>query len=144
MMIIGFWKNPMNKKQLLKGFYLLIFPLLIFIYYSIKPSLLYEVTDGNIVGTYKVSKSSTIDVSDLEKIRLRLDSKGNFYLNDRIPKVNICQKGKFEFSPEIEEINAMSFSCGDTISVQGIKRNFTNFEIEFMIGDPDSNETIYF
>ena len=23
MMIIGFWKNPMNKKQLLKGFYLL-------------------------------------------------------------------------------------------------------------------------
>lgn len=24
-MIIGFWKNPMNKKQLLKGFYLLIF-----------------------------------------------------------------------------------------------------------------------
>lgn len=144
MIIVGFWKNPMNKKQLLKGFSLFIFPLLIFIYFSIKPSLLYEVTDGNIVGTYKVSKSSTINSSDLEKIRLTIDSKGNFYLNDRIPKVNICHKGKFEFSPEIEDENALSFYCGNRISVQGIKRNFTNFEIEFMIGDPDSNETIYF
>lgn len=143
MMIIGFWKNPMNKKQLLKGFSLFIFPLLIFIYYSIKPSLLYEVTDENIVGTYKFSKSSTIDVSDLEKIRLTIDSKGSFYLNDRIPKVNICQKGEFDFSPEIEEINALSFSCGNTISVQGIKRNFTNFEIELIIGDPDNNQVIY-
>ncbi len=86
MMINGFWKNPMNKNRILKGFSLFIFPLLIFIYYSIKPSLLYEVTD---------------------------------------------------------EENALSFYCENVINVQGIKRNFTNFELEFMIGDSDSNEVVY-
>lgn len=143
-MIIGFWKNPINKNQIIKGFSLFVFPLLIFIYYSIKPSLLYEVTEDNILGTYKVSESSTIDVNSLEKVRLKINSDGGFYLNQKIPNVTICQKGKFEFSQEIEDENALSFYCGNVISVQGIKRNFTNFEIEFMIGDPDNNEAIYF
>ena len=143
MMINGFWKNPMNKNRILKGFSLFIFPLLIFIYYSIKPSLLYEVTDENIVGTYKVSESSTVDVSHLEKVRLKINPDGTFYLNEKIPKVNICQQGKLEYSSEIEEENALSFYCENVINVQGIKRNFTNFELEFMIGDPDSNEVVY-
>ena len=142
-MIIGFWKTPMNKQKIIKGFSLFIFPLLIFIYYSIKPSLLYEVTDENIIGTYKVSKSSTVDVSNLEKVRLKINPDGTFYLNEKIPKVNICQKGKVEYSSDIEEENALSFYCENGIIVEGIKRNFTNFELEFMIGDPDSNEVIY-
>lgn len=144
LIVIGFWRSPMNKNQILKGFSLFIFPLLIFIYYSIKPLLLYEVTDKNIVGTYKVSESSTVDVSHLEKVRLKISSDGTFYLNENIPNVKICPQGKFEYSSEIEDINALSFYCGNVINVQGIKRNFTNFEIEFFIGDPDNNEVIYF
>ena len=142
-MIIGFWKTPMNKKQILKGFSLFIFPLLIFIYYSIKPLLLYEVEEKEIVGVYKVSKSSTVDVSNLEKVRLKINPDGTFYLNEKIPEINICQQGKFEYSLEIEDENALSFYCENGIIVEGIKRNFTNFELEFMIGDPDSNEVIY-
>ncbi|MEG1199867.1 MAG: hypothetical protein RSD53_10775 [Algoriella sp.] len=81
-MIIGFWKTPMNKQKIIKGFSLFIFPLLIFIYYSIKPSLLYEVTDENIIGTYKVSKSSSVVVSNLEKVRVKINPTGSFYLKE--------------------------------------------------------------
>lgn len=58
LMIITIWKNPINKTNLLKGFALFIFPLLIFIYYSIKSSLLYEIDDREITGIYKISSSS--------------------------------------------------------------------------------------
>lgn len=94
LMVISFWRSPMNKNQILKGFSLFIFPLLIFIYYSIKPLLLYEVTDKNIVGTYKVSESSTVDVSHLEKVRLKMSSDGTFYLNENIPNVKILSTRK--------------------------------------------------
>ena len=75
-------------------------------------------------------------------MRLVLHKNGIFVLNKPIPNVNICNNGMYDFEPELEE-NALAFHCDNVINVQGIKRNYSNFELELRFGDPDENRYYY-
>ena len=105
----------------------------------------YEKPNNNdIIGAYKISKitSSQIDKNNINKYFLTLHENGEFEMT-KIPILNICEKGKYELDYNYE-FNELTFQCGNQFSTAHIDTNVNNYEIEFIIGDPDSGESIYF
>jgi hypothetical protein len=75
-----------------------------------------------------------------ENYKLKLLSNGNFEM-DNIPEIDLCENGKFRFDEEDDEI---WFNCDSISSSAKIDRRIGNYKIEFIIGDPDSGESVYF
>lgn len=75
-----------------------------------------------------------------ENYKLKLLSNGNFEM-DNIPKIDLCENGKFRFDEEDDEI---WFNCDSISSLANIDRGIGDYKIEFVIGDPDSGESVYF
>ena len=143
--IIGkFKKNDFNKISKI-GLKTLLIPIvivsLIILYgfvwdvFSAKPN------KQDLVGKYKMSNSSFLDICK-ENYKLELFKNGTFSIS-KTPNINICKNGKYDVDYEFEG-NEISFKCGNSYHMASINRGFGNYKIEFIIGDPDSGESIYF
>lgn len=143
--IIGkFKKNDFNKVSKI-GLKTLFIPILIvllvitygFIWemFSAKPN------KQDLVGKYKMSNSSFYGVGK-ENYKLELFKNGTFSIS-YIPSIDLCENGKYEVDYKFED-NEISFECGNSCHMASINRGFGNYKIEFIIGDPDSGESIYF
>lgn len=134
-------KKRIGKKIILIPFIIFIsFILLFFIYnkISFKPS------DNDLIGKYEISVVSNIkiDKNDFEKCKLVLMKNGEFYVENK-PNIDICENGKYNLYNSEDEIR-INFNCSNNNALATIISNLSSFKIEFIIGDPDSSESISF
>ncbi len=95
-------------------------------------------------GTYHIVKVTGInfDKNTYDKYKLQFFENGSFALTTT-PYIDICQNGKYSIDYEFDN-NELSFDCTNLVTFAHIDRGFGNYRIEFVIGDPDSGESIYF
>ena len=108
-------------------------------------SLTYEKpTQLDLVGKYHISKvtAQSPEKSNNGKFRLEFKRDGTFELTP-LPGVEICDKGKYSVGYSFDD-NEISFMCSGFITTAHIDRHYNYYRIEFIIGDPDSGESIYF
>ncbi|MFH6944947.1 hypothetical protein [Flavobacterium sp. FlaQc-50] len=98
----------------------------------------------DLVGKYHIVKVTrlNIDKNTYDKYKLQLYENGTFKLTTT-PSIDICQNGKYEVDYEFE-YNELSLECPNLFTSAHIDRGLGNYRIEFIIGDPDSGESIYF
>lgn len=96
------------------------------------------------VGKYHISKvtAQSPEKSDNGKFTLEFKRDGTFELTP-LPGVEICDKGKYSVDYTFDD-NEISFMCSGFITTAHIDRHYNYYRIEFIIGDPDSGESIYF
>ncbi len=142
--IVGKFKKE-DFKMSKRGLKITLIPIviisIIFIYgfiwevFSVKPN------KQDLVGKYKMSNSSFLDIGK-ENYKLELFKNGTFSIS-KTPSIDLCENGKYNVDYEYEG-NEISFECGNSSHMASINRGFENYKIEFIIGDPDSGESIYF
>jgi hypothetical protein len=98
----------------------------------------------DLVGTYHIVKVTQLnfDKNTYEKYKLQFFENGTFKLTPT-PSIDVCQSGKYKVDYEFE-YNELSLKCPNLYTSAHIDRGFGNYRIEFVIGDPDSGESIYF
>ena len=143
--IIGkFKKNDFNKISK-TGLKILLIPIVI-ISFIIIYGFIWELfsekpNKQDLVGKYKMTNSSFLDIGK-ENYKLELFINGTFSIS-KTPRIDLCENGKYDVDYEYEG-NEISFECGNSSQMASINRGFGNYKIEFIIGDPDSGESIYF
>lgn len=101
-------------------------------------------TKAELVGTYHVSKETVerLDPSTYHQYRLEFKKNGTFELTP-LRDVDVCSNGKYALDYN-DDYNELTFYCGKSLTSAHIDRHFGFYRIEFIIGDPDSGESIYF
>ena len=101
-------------------------------------------TQLELVGKYHVSKVTVgnFDGSTFNKFKLEFKRDSTFELTPT-PNIDVCNKGKYSVDYQFD-YNEISFTCNNTITSAHIDRHYGYYRIEFIIGDPDSGESIYF
>jgi energy-coupling factor transporter transmembrane protein EcfT len=143
--IIGkFKKNDENKISKI-GLKIVLIPITIIatilVYGLIREVFTSKPNKKDLVGKYEMSNSSFID-NRKENYNLEFFENGNFKIS-KTPYIDLCENGIYDVDYEFED-NEVSLKCGNGYSTARIDREFGNYKIEFIIGDPDSGESIYF
>jgi hypothetical protein len=101
-------------------------------------------TKVELVGTYHISKGTVegLDPSTYHQYRLEFKKDGTFELTS-LQKVDVCSNGKYALDYD-DRFNELTFYCGKSSTSAHIDRHLGFYRIEFIIGDPDSGESIYF
>ncbi len=105
----------------------------------------FQPNKNDLIGIYEIENVSNmeIDEKDFKKHKLELYQNGAFKFINK-PEIDIsCDKGKYKFWNNENEIGLL-IDCGNRVSSAKIISNFNSFEIKFEIGDPDSRESIYY
>ena len=108
-------------------------------FFSSKPD------EEDLVGTYQIVKVTQLDIdkNTFSNYKLRFYANGRFSLTPT-PKIEVCESGKYKVDYKWN-YNELSLECPTSgFTSAHIDRGFGNFRIEFIIGDPDSGESIYF
>jgi hypothetical protein len=129
------------------GQILISIPLTVFaiyiLYYLAHNNFTEKPTDKDLVGTYHIVDASGLIPSNLyNSYSLEFKEDSTFVLT-RIPNVNVCENGQYSVDWELD-YNEISFQCGKGFTTAHIDRGFSRFKIEFIIGDPDSGQSIFF
>lgn len=97
---------------------------------------------NDIIGKYEISEVSNIEIKKTEfgKYNLVLKQNGEFYFENK-PEIDICENGTYKYYKSGNE-SEVGFDCGNINSSAKIVSNLSSFKIEFIIGDPDSGESI--
>jgi hypothetical protein len=113
---------------------------LIFRIFAAKPN------QKDLVGVYHIVETTNIDfdVKTYNQYRLEFNSDSSFILSDT-PYLELCDSGKYEvdYTFDGNEINLNCYN-DNVFRCAHIDRHFGSYRIEFVIGDPDSGESIYF
>lgn len=98
----------------------------------------------DLIGTYQIVKVTRLDFdkNTYDKYKLQFFENGTFTLT-ATPFIDVCQNGKYKVDYEFD-YNELSLDCTNLFTSAHIDRGFGNYRIEFVIGDPDSGESIYF
>lgn len=101
-------------------------------------------TQSDLVGKYHISKATVrnFSASAFNKYKLEFKRDSTFELTPT-PNIDVCDSGKYEVDYQFE-YNEISFRCNNTVTPAHIDRHFGYYRIEFIVGDPDSGESIYF
>jgi len=101
-------------------------------------------TQLELVGKYHISQATVrnLSASTFNKYKLEFNRDSTFELTPT-PNIDICDKGKYEVDYQFD-YNEISFRCNNGIMPAHIDRHYGYYRIEFIIGDPDSGESIYF
>ena len=100
-------------------------------------------TDKELVGIYHITDASGLIPSNhYFSYRLEFRNDGTFHLSPT-PNINVCETGKYSVDWQFN-FNELSFLCDKGFTPAHIDRSFSGFRIEFIIGDPDSGESIFF
>ncbi len=106
--------------------------------FTIKPN------NEDLVGKYHIVKVTQLDFdkSTYGNYKLQFYKNGTFTLTPT-PYIEVCESGKYQVDYKWD-YNELSLKCSEYYTSAHIDRGFGNFQIEFIIGDPDSGESIYF
>lgn len=132
LLIIGKFKHRDKLSNL--GLKILLIPIIVIV------ALFIYATGFEILTTKPNLEELTGKYVSSENYKLKLLSNGNFEM-DNIPEIDLCENGKFRFYEEDDEI---WFNCDSISSSAKIDRGIGDYKIEFIIGDPDSGESVYF
>lgn len=146
-LVIGLLKKNKRNTTTKAGIIILGIPLFIFliafIYDFAHENFTKKPDKKDLVGVYFISETSgLIPKSSYKSYRLEFKNDGTFYLTST-PHINICENGKYGIAWQ-DEMNELSIQCEKGFTTAHIDRSFSGFRIEFIIGDPDSGQSIYF
>jgi len=98
----------------------------------------------DLVGIYRIVKVTQLDIDKTKysEYVLEFDEDNTFTLT-QTPYIDVCESGKYKVDYKWD-YNELSLECPTFFTSAHIVRDFGNFQIEFIIGDPDSGESIYF
>jgi len=118
--------------------------LCLLIYDEFSNSMFVKPTQTELVGNYHIS-DVTVDnfsPSTFKNFKLKLNHDSTFELTPT-PNIEVCSKGKYEVDYKFDD-NEITFRCSTYITSAHIDRHYNYYRIEFIIGDPDSGESIFF
>jgi len=101
--------------------------------------------EEDLIGTYHIVKVTNLDFdkNSYNKYKLQFTENGRFTLTPT-PYIEVCESGKYQVDYKFA-YNELSFECPTVgFTTAHIDRGFGNYKIEFIIGDPDSRQSIYF
>lgn len=99
--------------------------------------------DKDLVGIYHITDAGRlIPTNQYRLYTIEFKKDGTFYLSPT-PNINVCESGKYSVDWEFD-FNELSFQCDKGFTTAHIDRGFSGFRIEFIIGDPDSGDSIFF
>lgn len=101
-------------------------------------------SDRDLVGTYHIVKVTVpeFDEATFQRYKLQFYENGTFSLTPT-PHISVCESGTYEVDYDFD-LNELTFGCHGGFTTAHIDRGFGSFRIEFIVGDPDSEESIYF
>ncbi len=148
LLIIGLLKKDKGKKLKKLGLIVGSIPIgiIVFIFLAGQTAelLLSKPNSEELVGIYHISKTTQIDIpkTDYNKYLLQFKEDGTFNLSPT-PFLETCESGKYKLDYKWD-YNELSFECPKAFTSAHIDRGIGSFQIEFIIGDPDSGESIFF
>lgn len=95
----------------------------------------------DLVGKYVMSDASFIS-NEKEKYTLQFFNSGKYKITET-PNIDLCENGEYDVDYQFDG-NELSFKCDGGYRIASIDRGFGGYRIQFVIGDPDSGESIYF
>lgn len=112
---------------------------------SLYDSIKFKPTQKDLVGEYRISEVENLDFDKktFNNYRLILKEDNTFKLT-HTPYVDICDSGKYLIDSSFSGQNEISYQCGPGYIGGSLDRGLNSFRIEFIIGDPDSRQSIYF
>jgi len=116
----------------------------LFIYNVISENYFVKPTKSELIGRYHVVDAtvSGFDQSTYKKYSLTLNKNNTFTLTTT-PYIDLCDSGKYEFD-YADYYNELYFRCNQSGNSAHIDRHLNYYRIEFIIGDPDTGESIFF
>ncbi len=137
-------RNPTRKMGLILMGIPLGIAAIAFLYDSCHDTFTAKPTNKDLVGIYHITGASgLIAKSQYHLYKLEFRPDGTFYLS-HTPNIDICETGKYVVDWQFE-LNEISFQCDNAgFTPAHIDRSFSGYRIEFIIGDPDSGESIFF
>ena len=104
---------------------------------------MFKPTEKELVGIYEIVDVNNLDINrgSYNKYKLEFKSNGTFTLKPT-PYIEVCESGMYEVDYYFDD-NELAFRCGGFIMAH-IDAGFGNYRIEFVIGDPDNGESIFF
>lgn len=99
---------------------------------------------AELVGEYHITEVTNLnfDKNTYDQYRLRFKSDSTFTLTPT-PYIEVCDSGKYQVDYSFEN-NELVYRCGKGYISGHIDRQFGAFRIEFIVGDPDGEQSIYF
>lgn len=111
---------------------------------SIFDSFKYKPSSIDLIGEYQITEVTNLDFDKATYGRYKLvfKSDSTFTLTPT-PNIEVCDSGTYELDYS-NEGNELSYRCGRSYVAGSIDRRFKDFRIEFIIGDPDGRQSIFF
>jgi heme/copper-type cytochrome/quinol oxidase subunit 2 len=146
-LFVGHLKKDKKNSTIKTGLIITAIPLavlaILFLYDFARDKSTKKPSDKDLIGIYHISEASgQIPKALYSSYRLEFKNDGTFYLSPT-PKISVCENGKFTVDWQFD-YNELSFQCDKAFTLAHIDRGFSGFKIEFIIGDPDSGESIFF
>jgi len=122
--------------------------ILTILFYLLGDKYSYKPDKKDLIGEYHIVKVTRLNFNKetSNNYKLNLYSNGNFTLT-KTPFIEIYGNGKYDvdYDDEYNELSLeYSMNGKHGFTVAHINRTFFGYKIEFIIGDPDSGESIYF
>ena len=95
-----------------------------------------------LVGEYEIVDASNLNIDKKSYDQYKLILKDGRFNLTPTPFIDLCQNGTYEVDYSYD-YNEIAFNCGGYYMAH-IDKGFKSHRIEFIIGDPDSGESIYF
>ena len=146
-LLVGLLKKDKRNSTTKTGLVFMSIPVgivaIVFLYDFCHDTFTKKPTDKDLVGIYHITEGSGLIAPNRYKFySLEFINDGTFHLLST-PNLNVCETGKYSVDWQFS-FNELSFLCDKGITTAHIDRNFSGFRIEFIIGDPDSGESIFF
>ena len=137
-------KNKIRKTGLIIGSIPIGCIILLLVFNLINEIFTSKPNKETLVGIYQIVKVTQLDIDKdtYDQYVLKLN-KGNTFTLTPTPYIDICISGEYKVNYKMY-YNELSLWCPSVISSVHIDRNFGDFQIEFVIGDPDSGQSIFF
>lgn len=118
--------------------------LVVMFYYLFLAIVETKPSDKDLIGVYHITETTNIDFdkSTFNEYKLVLRQDSTFTLTP-ISSIQVCDSGKYELDYRYD-YNELTLRCPSYITTAHVDRRIGSFRIEFVIGDPDSGESIYF
>jgi len=115
-----------------------------FIYNKVSDLTFAKPTQAELIGKYHIIEATNnrFDPSTFYRFKLEFKKDSTFELTP-LTDVEVCSKGKYKVDYQFD-YNELTFYCGKEVTSAHIDRHFGFYRIEFIIGDPDSGDSIYF
>jgi len=141
--------NSSRKKKISKiGLIFIASPIVIgayfFIYDKVSKNYFAKPNYDELTGRYHIVDATLgdFDKSSYNKYSLILNKDSTFTLTPT-PNIDVCDSGKYELDYSAE-YNELFFRCSQGGYCAHIDRHLNYYRIEFIIGDPDTGESIFF